>query len=343
MDILKANRPYSCFCGTGEAMKFAAQFIFDNSNANSDIVKIAVISDRVVSGYYFNSFENQFLERGVKTVLIPVECNEGNKNIKAVSEVYDYLTDFGFCNNDWIIALGGGSVIDVSGFCASIFNGGINFIAVPTTPESMYDSAVASNVFLNSKKHKNTQSVCFKPNCIIIDPKFLSTVPEKINHNGFASIVRLAILGDLRILIDLAEKKTDREFLNKVYELRSVIENANPQLLTLGDEISSAIKSYFRFMNYSEGEALALSLYSCVDEKNRIPLTKIYSVLGLPTKLEGVSVKSIVKILEQNLSTYGDKKIQIVDIDSNSRRWILKSLSKDEVLDILLNRLAIIS
>ncbi|MCQ2515983.1 MAG: iron-containing alcohol dehydrogenase [Saccharofermentans sp.] len=341
MDILNTNRPYKCYCGTGEALKFAAQYIFDLCNADVDTVKIAVVSDRVVSGYYFNSFENQFLDRGVKTVLVPVECNDGNKNLKAVSEVYDFLTDFGFGNNDWVIALGGGSIIDVTGFCASIFEGGINSIAIPTTPDAMYESSVATNVYLNSKKLKNALSVPFKPNCVIIDPKFLSTVPDKINHNGYAFIVRLAILGDLSILLDLVAKKNDREFLNRVFTLRSKIVSANPKLLQLGNEISTAIESYFRFMNYSEGEALALSLYSCVDEKNRIPLAKIYSVLGLPTKLEGVSAKSIVKILEQNLIKNGNIPIEIVNNNSNS--WSIMKLEKDEALSILCNRLTVIS
>lgn len=343
MDTLTTDRKYSCLCGTGEAFKYVAQHIFDTCKADPEQVKIAVISDRVVSGYYFNKFEEQFLKRGVKTVLVPVECSDASKNLNAVSAVYDYLTDFGFGKNDWLIALGGGSIIDVTGFCSSIFEGGINFIVVPTTPTGMYDSCIADNAYLNSKKHKNAQSVSFCPDCVIIDPKFLESVPNKINHNGYASIIRLAILGDLSILLDLAAKKNDREFLNRVYELRHRITEVNPRLLKIGDEISSAIESYFRFMNYSEGEALALSLYACVDEKNRIPLTKIYDVLGLPYKLEGVSSKSIIKILEKNFDLYGNNDIELVDIDESSRRWTIKSVKKDEALSIMIKRLSVIS
>ncbi len=343
MDNLNTDKNYSCLCGTGEAFKYVAQYIFDTCKADSKQVKIAVISDRVVSGYYFNSFENQFLERGVKTVLIPVECSDANKNLNAVSSVYDYLTDFGFGKNDWLIALGGGSIIDVAGFCSTIFEGGINLIVVPTTPSGMYDSCVEDYAYLNSKKHKNAQFVCFNPNCVIIDPKFLESVPDKINHNGYASLIRLAILGDLSILLDLAAKKNDREFLNRVYTLRHRITEVNPKLLKIGDEISSAIESYFRFMNYSEGEALALSLYACVDEKNRVPLNKIYDVLGLPYKLEGVSSKSIIKILEKNFEVHGNNSFDIVDIDENTRRWTIKSVNKDEALRIMIKRLSVIS
>lgn len=343
MDILKSNKSYNLYCGTKEALRFVASYIFDECKADVSNVKIAIISDRIVSGYYFNAFENQFLERGVKTTLIPVECNDGNKSIKAVTEVYDFLTDFGFCSNDWIVALGGGSIIDVAGFCSSIFNGGINFLAVPTTPSGMYESVVANKSYLNSKKVKNALSVPFTPSCAVIDPDFLKTVPERINHNGYASIIKLAILGDLSIILDLVEKKNDREFLNRVYTLRQRITDVNPRLLCLGEEISSAIESYFRFMNYTEGEALALSLYSCVDEKNRVPLSKIYNALGLPTKLEGVSSKSIVKLIEQNLNMNTDKNITIVDVDDITRRWVLKSVTRDEALDILLRRLSVIS
>ena len=300
MDILKTDLEYNCYCGTGEADKFASAFIFDGRRkADPASVRIAIISDRIVSGYYYNMFEDQFLKRGVKPVLIPVECSEGQKGLAEASAVYDYLVDFGFGSNDWIIALGGGGILDVAGFCASVFEGGINFLAVPTTPDSMYEGAVAKNAYLNSKKLKNAISVPFKPDAVIIDPSYLKTVPDKIKHNGYADIIRLGILGN--------------------------------------------IEGYFRFMNYSDGEALALSLMSCVEEKSRGPLAKIYEMLGLPVKLEGVSTRSIMKILKENLARNGSGTFEVVDIsDDEPRRWMIKKVTMDEACEILAKRLEVI-
>ena len=59
MDILKSDMPYNCYCGTGEADRFASAYIFDGRHkADPATVKIAIVSDRIVSGFYYNSFEN---------------------------------------------------------------------------------------------------------------------------------------------------------------------------------------------------------------------------------------------------------------------------------------------
>lgn len=344
MDILKTEMPYNCYCGTGEADKFTSAFIFDGRRrADPATVKIAIVSDRIVSGYYYNKFEEQFLKRGVKPVLIPVECAGGQKGLSEATSIYDYLVDFGFGRNDWIIALGGGGILDVAGFCASVFDGGINFIAVPTTPDSMYEGAVAKKAYLNSKKFKNAISVPFKPDAVIIDPTFLKTVPDKIKHNGYADIIRLGILGNLNILIELVKDGNVREFLNHSYALRHSINAVSPKLLNLGVELASAIEGYFRFMNYSEGEALALSLLSCVDEKGRGPLCNLYEMLGLPTKLDGVSTKSIMKILKENIERNGSGKLEVVDMtDEEPKRWVVKTVTAEEAETIFGRRLEVI-
>ena len=63
MDILKSDMPYNCYCGTGEADRFASAYIFDGRHkADPATVKIAIVSDRIVSGFYYNSFEKTLLE-----------------------------------------------------------------------------------------------------------------------------------------------------------------------------------------------------------------------------------------------------------------------------------------
>lgn len=323
-------------------MKACSDYILSKTGTSAGF-KIAVVSDRIVSGYYYNRFEEQFLKKGIKPVLIPVECADGAKELKDVSAVYDYLTDFGFGSSDWLISLGGGGILDVTAFCASVFEGGINFLAVPTTPDSMCEGACASKAFLNSKKLKNAVSTAFNPNAVIIDPAFLETVPSKIMCNGYADIIKLGLLGDLSILTSLAHIDNYREFLNRVYSLRDRISSVSPELLTLGSELSYAIEGYFRFMNYSEGQAMALSLLSCADERAREPLKTIYEALAIPVKLEGVSHSSIMKILHSNLMRLGSKKLRIVDMtDETPRRWTVKTVTVGQAEEIMTGRLSVI-
>lgn len=305
-------------------------------------LKIAVVSDRIVSGYYYNRFENQFIERGVKPVLIPVECSDSGKNLSSVDSIFKYLTDFDFGSSDWIIALGGGGIVDVTGFAASVFNNGINLMIVPTTLGAMCETSIAPMALINSGSHKDEIASPMRPSVVIDDPSFLKTVPEKYKHNGYAPVIRYAMLDntDLITELDKGEPLDLREYLNKVFAARARIEKVNPALLDMGCEIAEAIESYFRFMNYTYGEALALSILASVDDRRRAPLKKIYECLGLPTTLQGVSGKTIVKTLSDRLSRRRTTSIEMVVMDGDGGRWLLRSLPVDQAINILSRRIA---
>ena len=202
-----------------------------------------------------------------------------------------------------------------------------------------------------SGKHKDTASVSNCQNAVFIDPEFLPTVPAKFRSNGYAQIIRYGLLANPGLLTDLAQITDSaphdmRLFLNKVYAARAALERKNPKLLTFGNEIAGAIEGYFRFMNYSEGEALAISLYASLPEKIRSVLIPIYGKLGLSTKLEGVSGSMIKKALEENLARNKDKTVSVVDYDKNGEgklEWVIRNIDKAEAMKLFENRIAVIS
>ena len=275
MDRLDCNRSCDCFTGSGIAAEFVAGYIleqYDNKDMSKEGIKAAIISDKQVSAYYFNDFEKQFVIRNIKTCLITVDQGEQNKNLAQVGDVLKELAEFGLNGNDWIIAFGGGLVHDIAGFAASLYTAGSRYLAVPTTLSAMAETACADRAYLNSGSRKNTSSIPLSQTAIFIDPVFLSTVPKKYVPNGYAQIIRYALLADfglLTALLDMSGSSLSdiRVFLNRVYAARAAIDKKNPVLLSLGNELSHAIEGYFRFMNYSEGEALALSLYATVPKK----------------------------------------------------------------------------
>ncbi len=349
LDRLDCNRSYDCFTGSGIADEFVAGFILEqygNKDLGDQEIKAAIISDRQVSGYYYNAFEKQFVIRNVKTCLITVEEGEQNKNLSQVYNVIKEFTEFGLGSNDWVIAFGGGSVIDIAGFASALYSGGSRFIAVPTTLSSMAETCCADKVYTNSGSRKNTASVKVSQSAVFIDPVFLSTIPKKYIPNGYAQIIRYALLADFGLLTDLlniagSSPSDIRVFLNRVYAARAAIDRKNPVLLTLGNELSEAIEGYFRFMNYSEGEALALSLFATVPDKARTALTAIYTKLNLPTELKDVSFNSIMNSLKD---TYGKghsagKPLVCYEEVGGKGSWAIKDPSREEALAILEERL----
>ncbi len=353
MDRLDCNRNFDCFVGAGIAAEFAAGYMLEvlQKEEKRGGIKVAIISDRQVSGYYYNKIENQFVLRDIKPYLITIDAQDANKDLKTVASIIADLTEFDFGSCDCVIALGGGGVIDCASVAVSLYTDRPGFIVIPTTLGAMIDSAVSLKSFVNSGKHKDSACAASCQNAVFIDPEFLPTVPVKYRSNGYAQIIRYGVLADPALLADLSKLSDNapsdmRLFLNKVYAARAALERKNPQLLTFGNEIATAIEGYFRFMNYSEGEALAISLYASLPEKIRIVLAPIYLKLDLAVRLEGVSCSMIRKALEDKLAKNKDKNVQVVDLDTNSEgkmEWIIRDIDKTEAMKLFDKRLSAIS
>ena len=96
------------------------------------------------------------------------------------------------------------------------------------------------------------------------------------------------------------------------------------------------------FMNYSEGETLALGIFSAFPVKFREPLQVLYNKLGLPYVLSGVSSKMIMKNLEDSLHRKNADSIELVDLDVDKRTWVVKDLEYDKAVEILKKRIGVI-
>lgn len=339
MDRLLINRDFDAFCGTGIAFEYAYEYIAENKT--KDNVKIAIISDREVSGYYYNRFVQQFVDNGIEPVFISVDSTEKDKSLVSVDRLIKHLNDFSFGSDDWFIALGGGGVIDIVTFAGKIINCNIKLMLVPTTLNSMEECALSDKCYLNSMGNKNHLMLDSFRDVLIVDPTFLETIPSKIRSNGYAPIIRLAVLYDATLLNDLKHPVNLREFLNKCYNIRTEIEKVNPLLLTMGNELAEAVESYFRFLNYTEGEILALSILATVDDKRREVLKVYYKDLGLPTVLEGANSKLILKLINDKFDKMNNDYVTIVDLYNG--KWAVRKLNRDGLSKLCETRIKNIS
>ena len=343
MDRLSFNSNSEFYCGLDIAYDFVGTYIKERLG-DRDIkdCRILVVSDRNVGGYFYSGFEKQFLDLGVRPELTIVDSGNMYKNLDAVAEVVRSFVDFGFASGDWVIAFGGGGILDITGFACSIYNSELNLIAVPTTMNAMVEGSVNGSSLVNAGSHKNVLSSPMSIKAVFADPFFLKTVPDKVKSNGYAAVIRYSVLADPNLMPRISEDTELRVFLEDVYKTRDKVEKLNPVLLTLGNEIADAIEGYFRFMNYSEGEALALSIYSAVPKSMREKLVEIYTKLKLPYQLTGVSGKMIMKNLTDNLKRMHKDDISIVDLETGGKSWIVRQVPLSEACEILEKRIGVI-
>ena len=126
---------------------------------------------------------------------------------------------------DVIVAVGGGVVGDISGFCASTYMRGIDFYNIPTTLLSQVDSSIGGKTAIDFGGYKNTVGAFYQPKAVIIDPNVLSTLSERQFNNGLAESIKMAATSD-EFLFELFEKEDAYNNIEAVIERSLKIKRA---------------------------------------------------------------------------------------------------------------------
>ena len=134
------------------------------------------------------------LERDITvTVLSP---GEARKSFEDLQKVLDDMFDHGLGRSDTVIAFGGGVIGDLTGFAASIYKRGCQFIQVPTTLLAQVDSSVGGKTAINVPQGKNLVGAFYQPKQVIIDTDVLKTLPIRELKAGYAEVLKYGLLGD---------------------------------------------------------------------------------------------------------------------------------------------------
>ena len=114
-----------------------------------------------------------------------LQHGEKAKSLQNFQKILNFLADNNFDRTDLIIAVGGGVVGDISGYVASSYLRGIEFVQVPTTLLAQVDSSVGGKTAINISAGKNLVGAFYNPKGVIIDTSVLGTLPKKEFQAGF--------------------------------------------------------------------------------------------------------------------------------------------------------------
>ncbi|KAK6078050.1 2-epi-5-epi-valiolone synthase [Seiridium cupressi] len=125
--------------------------------------------------------------------IIPMHCTSYCKDMDAVLKIIDAATELAMSQEDLIIVVGGGTLMDVVGFAAAIYKGGKSYIRVPTTLVGMIDAGVGAKVGVDFKNHKSLIGRYFAPkSCLNDSNPFLTTLPRREFACGLAEAIKVA-------------------------------------------------------------------------------------------------------------------------------------------------------
>ena len=243
-----------------------------NQNINKD-KKILIITDSGIPKKYIKELKKQLINKSV--YVHSIDSGEKSKSFRTYQQIINKLIDLKFSRSDLIIAFGGGVVGDISGFCASSFLRGIDYIQIPTTLLAQVDSSVGGKTAINVPQGKNLVGAFYNPRLVLISTVYLKTLSEKEYKSGLGEVVKYSLIGNKRLkklLEDNTEKVINRDdkILIKIIEesikTKSKIvtkdekESGIRAILNFGHTFGHAIEAFNNYKNISHGAAITLGM-----------------------------------------------------------------------------------
>lgn len=205
--------------------------------------------------------------------IIELESGEQHKNMETCMQVWGALTDAGADKKSLLLNLGGGVITDLGGFVASTFKRGIDFVNIPTTLLSMVDASVGGKTGIDFEDIKNHIGTTYEPKGVFVNTVFLESLPERHVRNGYAEIIKIALIADLDFWNDIKQSDTVAHFYSEdlithAIELKNTIvkkdlyENNLRKSLNFGHSIGHALESALlkQKKDILHGEAIAVGM-----------------------------------------------------------------------------------
>ena len=278
--------------------------------------KVFVLTDSGVPARYAQTVAAQCPASTVYTV----PQGEGSKSLKVYGQVLQAMLDFGMTRKDLLVAVGGGVVGDLGGFCAATFMRGIEFAQCPTTTLSQVDSSIGGKTAVDLGETKNIVGAFWQPCVVLIDPDTLDTLPRRQYVNGLAEALKAGIIADPELFALFEKGNVEDNIEEIIYRSLQVKKRVVEQderetgmraCLNFGHTIGHGIEAVKgirgrRTNGLYHGECVALGMLPMIEDKQLVKRTRaVMRTLGLPVRT-GVDKHKVLGYMQHDKKSRGD-------------------------------------
>ena len=275
--------------------------------------------------------------------LIEIESGEQCKSLSICNDVWKTISESQADRKSIVVNLGGGVVCDMGGFIASLYKRGLRFFHIPTTLLSQVDASVGGKLGVDFEGHKNQIGLYKNPDMVLIDPKFLQTLPKRHFLSGCAEVFKHALIADVEYWklitqLDLDNIPNIEDVLFRSISIKNKIvqvdweEKGPRKILNFGHTIGHALESQSLKNNRDlfHGEAIAIGMaVETLLSKSRGFLSEVECIQILDKleaaftleKIDRFEFSDLLKWMQQ------DKK----NIDGHINFTLLSSIGKAEI------------
>jgi 3-dehydroquinate synthase len=248
---------------------------------------------------------------------IEIPPGEEHKTLQTAERVWRALVEQGATRADLLVALGGGVVGDLAGFCAATYQRGMNVVQVPTTLVAQVDSAYGGKTGVDLPEAKNYVGAYHQPVAVLTDPALLATLPPAELAAGYAEVVKTALIagGALWDRVARGESIDEAMIAGCVRTKLRVVaaderDTGARQTLNLGHTVGHAIETTTGYARYRHGEAVGLGLLVALrlsgQDGLRALVAELLAAAGLPTRLEGADPEQVAAATARDKKRTGE-------------------------------------
>jgi shikimate kinase/3-dehydroquinate synthase len=272
-----------------------------------------VVTDETVGGLYAGAV-------GDAAATIAIPPGEAAKTWEQAGRVLRALAAAGMEHDDHVVALGGGVVGDLAGFCAATYQRGVPVVQLPTTLVAQVDSAYGGKTGVDLPEGKNYAGAYHQPAAVLADPAVLATLPPAELAAGWAEVIKTALIagGPLwgRVRDPRAEVDADLVLACARTKLAVVAQDERDQgrrqVLNLGHTVGHAIETATGYARYRHGEAVGLGLLAALTLSGqpalRAEVAALLAARGLPVALDlAVDRAAVLTALERDKKRRGGR------------------------------------
>ena len=295
-------------------------------------------------------------------IIISFHSGEKVKNLDGYKNLAEKLILKNVNRKSAVIAIGGGTLGDLTGFVASTLLRGLDFFLIPTTLLSQVDSSIGGKNGINTIFGKNLLGTFYQPKEVLIDISILNSLPKKEIRSGYAEIIKHALIKDYKFFCWLEVNSKKLLNLNKsileqaiyksimiklfyvIKDDRELLLNNNSRaMLNFGHTIGHAIEKYYDYNKFNHGEAISIGMITEAKISNYLgllsskELEKIithFKKSGLKTYDKIIKDKKIIKILSKDKKNF-QNNINFSLIDKIGSSIFYQKLDNNQVYKIL--------
>lgn len=158
--------------------------------------RLCIVTDSNVGPLYADAVKAELEKTDNKVFIFTFPAGEEHKNLDTVQDVYAFLIQNQFDRKDFLVALGGGVVGDLTGFTAATYMRGIRFIQVPTSLLAQVDSSIGGKTGVDFRDYKNMVGAFYQPKLVYMNIATNRTLSTRLFNSGFGEIIKHGLIRD---------------------------------------------------------------------------------------------------------------------------------------------------